>query len=235
MSARQRLAAVLTLFIGVTKSERHGVRRTDQGTTVLEVCQERRTVPGREGEIHGGGLAVWIRRRLVEVGVPIDEEQAEPAAPFEREHGAEKDRTIAAQNQRKLTGVKHAADRIGQPRTPVCDRACVESTGRRVTLGAVWQWFNPPGVPRVHAFRQPVLEQRVRQTIDSRRLQAKNGRRFDDGVTTLGQMSCHERYSLARARSSQWFDGARSLICIIEVRNEGARGSRRHKGRGGSS
>jgi hypothetical protein len=29
--------------------------------------------------------------------------------------------------------------------------------------------------------------------IDSRRLQAKNGRRFYDGVTTLGEMSCHER------------------------------------------
>ena len=40
----------------------------------------------REGDIHGGSPAVWIRRRLVEVDVSIDEQQAEPAAPFEREH-----------------------------------------------------------------------------------------------------------------------------------------------------
>ena len=159
---RQRLAAVLTLFVSVPESECHGVRRTDQGTTVFEVGQERRTVPGREGEIHGGSLAVWIRRRLVEVGVSIDEQQAEPTAPFEREHGAEKDRTIAAQNQRKFTCVKHAADRIGQPRTPVCDGTCVERTGRRVTLVAIWQRFDTPGVPRAQAFRQPVLEQRLR-------------------------------------------------------------------------
>ena len=187
MSVASGWLPVLTLFIGIAKSECHGVRRTYQGTTVLEVCQERRTVPGCEGEIHGGGLAVWIRRRLVEVGVSIDEQQAEPTAPFEREHGAEKDRTIAAQNQRKLTRVKHAADRIGQPRAPVCDGTCVESAGRRVTLVAIWQRFDTAGVPRAHAFRQPVLEQRLRQTIDSRRLQAKSRRRFDDGVTTPGE------------------------------------------------
>src|SRR4029453_19072804 len=159
---RQRLAAVLMLFVSVPESECHRVRRTDQGTTVFEVGQECRTVSGREGEIHGGSLAVWIRRRLVEVGVSIDEQQAEATVPFEREHGAEKDRTIAAQNQRKLTGVKHAADRIGQPWTPVCDGTCVESTGRRVALVAVWQWFHTPGVLRADAFRQPILEQRSR-------------------------------------------------------------------------
>ena len=129
---------------------------------MFEVGQERRTVPGREGEIHGGSLAVWIRRRLVEVGVPIDKQQAEPTAPFEREHGTEKDRTIAAKNQRTLTGVKHAADRIGQPRTPIGNGACVESTGRRVTIIAIWQWFDTAGVPRTHPFRQPILEQRLR-------------------------------------------------------------------------
>ncbi len=186
MSVASGWLPVLTLFIAVAKSERHGVCRTDQGTTLFKVGQERRTVPGREGEIHRGRLAVWIRRRLVEVGVSIDKQQAEPTAPFEREHGAEKDRTIAAQHQRTLTGVKHAADRIGQPRTPVGNGACVESTGRRVTLIAIWQWCDTAGVPRSHAFCQPVIEQRLRQTIDSRRLQAKNGRRFDDGVTTPG-------------------------------------------------
>jgi hypothetical protein len=75
---------------------------------------------------------------------------------------------------------------------------CVESTGRCVTLVARWQRFDTAGVPRAHAFRQPVLEQRLRQTIDSRRLQAKNGWRFDDGVTTPGEMRCQERTPLLR-------------------------------------
>ncbi len=193
MSAASGWLPVLTLFIGVAKSERHRVRRTDQRTALFEVCQQRRTVPGCEGEIHRGRLAVWIRRRLVEVGVSIDEQEAEPAAPFEREHGAEKNRTIAAQNQRKLTSVKHATDRIGQSRTPVCDRTCVERSGRRVTLVAIWQRLDAAGMPRAQAVRQPVLEQRLRQTIDSRRLQAKHGRRFDDGVTTLADRSIHAR------------------------------------------
>ena len=134
---RQRLAAVLTLFVRVPKSERHGVRRTDQRTTLFEVCHERRTVPGREREIHRRRLAVWIRRRLVEVGVSVDEEQPEPAAPFEREHRAEQDRTIAAQNQRELGVVEHAANRIGEVRTPCRDGVGVENARLRITVVAI--------------------------------------------------------------------------------------------------
>ena len=50
-------------------------RPADHGVRGWSGAQDR---TGREGEIHRGSLAVWIRRRLVEVGVSIDEQQAEP-------------------------------------------------------------------------------------------------------------------------------------------------------------
>jgi hypothetical protein len=51
--------------------------------------------------------------------VPIDEEQAEPAAALERERRAQQNRAVAAETQRILTSIQHVSDRIGKPWTPL--------------------------------------------------------------------------------------------------------------------
>src|SRR5215510_12412997 len=93
---------------------------------------------GREREFHRRGLAIWIRLRLVEVCVPIDEQQAEPTAPLQCECRAQQNRAVAAKNQRELATIQYMSDRIGQLRTPRRNRCCVENQRRSVTFtGAV--------------------------------------------------------------------------------------------------
>src|SRR4029453_10674939 len=79
--SRQWLTTVPSLLVGVAEAERHGILRADQRATSFEVGEKRRTVSHRKREFHGRGLPVWIRLRLVEVRVPIHEQNAEPARP----------------------------------------------------------------------------------------------------------------------------------------------------------
>jgi hypothetical protein len=55
------LASVLSLLLGVAEPERYNVLRTNEQSALFDVCQESRTVPGREGKIHRCGLAIRFR------------------------------------------------------------------------------------------------------------------------------------------------------------------------------
>jgi hypothetical protein len=127
-----------------------------------------------ERQVHRRGFAVRIDLGLVEVGVAVDEEQPEAAAPPERESGPEQNRAVAAEDDRELAGVEHALDCVRKHRRPVGDRLRVQRPRDRVTLGAVARRLDAPGVPRIQPVGQTVLQQARRETLDARRLQSEN-------------------------------------------------------------
>src|SRR5262245_46813850 len=84
-----------------------------------------------------------------EVGVTIDEKQAEPAAALERKHRAELHRAVASENQCEFTTVEHMCDRVRELRAPLRDGACVESSSVSVSVGTVrWRFYTRHGARR---------------------------------------------------------------------------------------
>jgi len=88
----------------------------------------------------------------------VDEEHAEPTAPFERQHGPEQDRAVPAEDDRELAGIEDSLDGVRQFRRPFCDRASVERPGLRVAVEAVRRRLQTGGVSRVQAITKPVAK-----------------------------------------------------------------------------
>src|SRR5687768_12097453 len=87
----QRLAAIASLLVNVTESERNRIVSPDEGPSVFDVGQERRSVAGREREIHRGRLAVGIGLGLIEVRVAVDKEQTKSSVALERQRRSQQD------------------------------------------------------------------------------------------------------------------------------------------------
>lgn len=90
------LAPSLRGLGGVSPGELDDVLIQYQRTAALQVGHDIRSSAGSQRQFHRSGLAVGLGFRLVEVGVPVDEEQpVTPAAP-QRQQVAEQNRAVAA-------------------------------------------------------------------------------------------------------------------------------------------
>ena len=110
---RQRLAAILPLILVVAEAEYYRVCRSQQRTAPLQIGHCDRPMTRSPGEIHRGAFAIRLRLGLEEIRVAVDKQQAVVSAPPKRQHRAEEDRAIAAENDRKLSRVKDGFDGIG--------------------------------------------------------------------------------------------------------------------------
>ena len=98
----------------VTKPNRDDVLGADERPEAFEIREAAGSDPRRERQIHPGGRARRRGLRRGEIGVPVQEEEARAPAPPEREERSEKDRAVAAENERKLAAFECAADAVGQ-------------------------------------------------------------------------------------------------------------------------
>src|SRR6185503_17004149 len=193
---RQRLAVVLALLLRVAKAERDDVLVAHQRPESFEIRQHRRAASGREREIHRRSLAARQGLRLIEIRVAVDEQQAVAAATPQRKHAAEHDRTIAAEQDGKLAALDHVRHRVREPHGIFCDAGRIAHEGLRITLGVVGRgWNDAAGAPRMQLVRQAMLKQHSRQSLDARRLQAEDRRRFDNRVTVhCAANTCNAAY-----------------------------------------
>jgi hypothetical protein len=62
--------------------------------------------------VHRRGLAVGFGFWLVEVSVPVDEQQPVTATTPQRQQIAENDRAVATEHDRDVVGIEHPAGRV---------------------------------------------------------------------------------------------------------------------------
>ena len=178
----ERLASVCFLVLVIAVRERDRVFGTDQRTATFDVGQLRRAVAGDEGQVHRGAFAIRFRLGLEEIGVAVDEEQAVAATPSKREHRAQHDRAITAQNDRKLARVQHRFHRVGELGRPRRDGPGIEGARLGVGRGVLRRHRQPPGASRMDALCKTERKQLVGQALHAVRRQAQRGRGFENCV-----------------------------------------------------
>ena len=109
------LAAVLPLLLLVAIAEGDDVLLTHQRSQAVEVGQHGGAVSRHDREIHGSHLAVRLRLGLVEVGMPIQEEQPVAAQAPQAERAADQVAAVAAEHDGEGASTKLAPDGIGEP------------------------------------------------------------------------------------------------------------------------
>ncbi len=164
----------------VAEAEGDDVLVPEQGAAAFEVGEQPRATAGGQGELHRGRLPGRLRRRLVEVGVAVEEQQAVASAAFQGEEVAEQDRAVTAEDHGKAAPVENTADRVGQAGGVLRDTGRVEDPGGRVPLGIVSRRLDPAGPRRPQAVLQPRVEQSRRQVLDTGWAQPQYGRCLDD-------------------------------------------------------
>ena len=129
----------------------------------FEARQEFGSASDRERQLHRGRLAVRIDVGLIEVGMAVEEEEAMPAAPPERQQGAEKNRAVTAEHEGEIAVFQHRFDRIGEAGRPVGHGASVQRPGRGVARWVIRRHIDAAGAARTQLFGQALLEQPLRQ------------------------------------------------------------------------
>jgi hypothetical protein len=120
--------------------------------------------------------------RLVEVGVPVQEQQAVAGAAPQRQGDAEQDGAVAAEHDRDCLGVDGGAEGVGQRDGVVAQPVRVEQTRGRVDLGVEGRGGQPRPGPGAQPLGQAGGEQGLGEPLDPRGAQAEVGGRLDDGV-----------------------------------------------------
>jgi hypothetical protein len=154
-------SALPALVLVVAESDGDGVLVAHERPAALEIGDDGGAPAGRQGEIHGGGLALELGLGLVEVGVSVEEEQAEAPASLQSEQAAEHDRAVSAEYHRELAAIDHVADRVGQRDRVGRDCARVEDQRRRVAGAIERRRVDGLGQPGVQALLQAGGEERV--------------------------------------------------------------------------
>jgi hypothetical protein len=94
--------------------------------------------------------------------VAIEEQQAEAALATKRQHVAQQNRTVPAQDDGEFAALENAANSVGQL-TGVCgDRMRIQHPRGGIYVGAVRRRLDAPGMPRMQTSRQAGREKRVR-------------------------------------------------------------------------
>ena len=171
------------LLLRIAEAERDDVFVAHQWPQSFEIRQQLRAVAGREREIHRRRLAVRIGLGLIEIGVPVDEQQSVAAAPAQRERAAEKNRTIAAEQDWKLVALHDVGDGVRELHRILGNSARIERQRLWIALRVVGGGgYYATGATRVQLVCQAVLEQHGWQSIHACRLETEDRWRFDDGV-----------------------------------------------------
>ena len=108
------LTAGLLGLGGVSPPEVGDIFVPDQRSQAVEVGEHPWTPARSEGEVHRSRLSARFGRWLVEVGVPIDEQQPVAAASAQSQQIAEQDRAVASEHDRDLATVEDFASRCGE-------------------------------------------------------------------------------------------------------------------------
>jgi hypothetical protein len=132
---------------------------------------------------------------LVEVGVPVEEEQAVAPAPPQRERAPEQDAAVAADHDRELAAVEHRPDGVGEPQRVVAKADRVEHPGRRIDPRVKGRGSQPAGTSSPEPLGQTRREQGIGQGLDPLCAQAETRWRLDDRV------ACDEHLRLETPRS----------------------------------
>ena len=120
------------LFLRVPEADDDRVLGADEGRAALYVADRWRPVAGDQREVHGRRFARGLGRRLVEVGVTVEEQEPGAITAAQRERPAEQHTAIAAEDERHVAGVDHFPDRVGEG-DRVCDHlGPIEHATRRV-------------------------------------------------------------------------------------------------------
>jgi hypothetical protein len=146
---------------GVAAPEHDDILVAHERAPALDVGHDCRAAAGGQREVHGCRFAVRFSLRLVEVGVPVEEEKPVTAAPPERQKRAEEDRAVAAQHHRELVQVDDGADGIGERNSVVGNAARVEHQGLEVAFVLVSRRLDATGA----AGAEPVSQTRGKQRI----------------------------------------------------------------------
>ena len=176
------LAAGLLGLVGVTPSEHRDVFVSDQRSATLEVGQQARTPARGERQVHRGGLTAGIGFRLVEVGVPVDEQQPVAAASAEGQQVAEQDRAVAAEHDRDVAPVEHLTGRRGEQMRVVAKPRRVEHAGVGVTRPVVGQRTHASATTGPEPVGEAGRQQRLRKPLDAAGEEPERRRRLDDHI-----------------------------------------------------
>jgi hypothetical protein len=162
------LAASVRGLVGVSARELDDILVQHQGAPSVELGHDAWSSPGGQSQIHRSGLAVWLSLRLVEVGVPVDEEQPMAPPSPHRQQVAEHDRAVATEHDWEIASVEHVAGRIREVVRVVAQRRRIQQPGGGITRRVVWRWHNAAGVARTDCVGETGLEERARKLSHAR-------------------------------------------------------------------
>ena len=183
----KRLAAVAGLFLRVAEADDDRVLGADEWRAALEVADRGRTVAGGQREVHRRRLARGLGRRLVEVGVPVEEQETGGGAAAQRECPTEQHAAVATEDERNVAGVEHRPDRVGEGDGIRGDLRPVEHAALGIADPGCGRGRDRRGDACAERPRQAVPEQRVPESLHSWRAQPEPRGRPDDGETDGGR------------------------------------------------
>jgi hypothetical protein len=148
----------------------------------FEVGQHAWTPACGERQVHRGGLAARFGCWLVEVGVPIDEQQPVTASSAQCEQVAEQDRAVAAEHDRDLPMVEDLTGRRGEQMRVVAKPCCVEHAGDGVTPPVVGGRAHTSAAARPEPVGEACRQQRLREPLDAAGEEPEYRRSLDDHI-----------------------------------------------------
>jgi hypothetical protein len=177
------LAACRCCLLGISAPELNDILVENQRPSTLKVGDDARAPARGQRQIHRGGLATGFGIRLVEVGVAVDEQQAEAPAPAQGQKVPEQDRTVAAEHDRDSATVENLAGGVGEFVRVVPEPRRVEQSGGGVARRVVRTGNHTARVVRTEGIRQTGPEQRFRQVLHPTWEESEHGWSLDDDVT----------------------------------------------------
>ena len=171
MPRRQRLAAAAFPVGRIAAGKHDHVIVPHQRPPSLQVTQNVRAAPGREGEVARRCRAEQrVDLGLVKVGVAVDVEHAVPSAPPERQHRPEQQRAIASQHDRELPVAKQRFHLISQRDRIVAQRLRVHHLGSRIRHAAISAGRNAARPASMETVGQASFEQDTRRAFHTEML-----------------------------------------------------------------
>ena len=110
----------------------HDVLGPHQRRQPVQVGERPGAAAGGEGQVQRGDLSVRLVGGVLEVGVPVQVDQAVAAPPPQGQQRAQDNAAVAAQHHGQPAGLQRGLDDAGQGEGHLGDAAGVEDTGGRV-------------------------------------------------------------------------------------------------------
>jgi hypothetical protein len=149
-------------LVVVAEANRDAILIAQQWPAAFEVGEERRAAAGGEAKLHVSDFARGRFLRGVEIGVAIEEREAEaPAAP-QGEQAAEQNATVAAEHERRPATLPQPLDCVGEPGSVRLYRRAIQELRGWVTGRVVRRCGNATVLLSQQPFAEPRRPQRFR-------------------------------------------------------------------------